>query len=68
MAWVRKLRQHWYLERESSLPPKVKEAFLARHGELYCKPVGFVRCPPMGIPWLPHIIDYPLASMLRPVR
>lgn len=68
MAWVRKLRQYWYLGRDSSLPRKEKEAFPARHGELYCKPVGFAWCPPMGIPWLTHIIDYPLASMLRPVR
>ena len=45
---VRKLRQHWYLERDSSLPRKAKEAFVARHGELYCEACGLRPVPTYG--------------------
>lgn len=45
---VRKLRQHWYLERDSSLPRKAKEAFKARHGELFCEACGLRPVPTYG--------------------
>jgi len=32
-----KLRKHWYLERDSSLPKEAKAAFKAKHGELFCE-------------------------------
>ena len=47
---VRKLRQHWYLERDSSLPRKAKEAFIARHGELFCEACGLRPVPTYGHP------------------
>jgi len=47
---VRKLRQHWYLERDSSLPRKAKEAFEARHGELFCEACGLRPVPTYGHP------------------
>jgi hypothetical protein len=47
---VRKLRQHWYLERDSSLPRKAKEVFVARHGELYCEACGLRPVPTYGHP------------------
>lgn len=47
---VRKLRQHWYLERDSSLPRKAKEAFVASHGELYCEVCGLRPVPTYGHP------------------
>ncbi len=47
---VRKLRQHWYLERDSSLPRKAKEAFEARHGELFCEGCGLRPVPTYGHP------------------
>ena len=47
---VRKLRQHWYLERDSSLPRKAKEAFMALHGELFCESCGLRPVPTYGHP------------------
>jgi hypothetical protein len=47
---VRKLRQHWYLERDSSLPRKAKEAFEALHGELFCEACGLRPVPTYGHP------------------
>jgi hypothetical protein len=47
---VRKLRQHWYLERDSSLPRKAKEAFFAKNGELYCEVCGLRPVPTYGYP------------------
>ncbi len=47
---VRKLRQHWYLERDSSLPRKAKEAFEARYGELFCEACGLRPVPTYGHP------------------
>ena len=47
---IRKLRQHWYLERDSSLPRKAKEAFEALHGELFCEACGLRPVPTYGHP------------------
>jgi len=47
---IRKLRQHWYLERDSSLPRKAKEAFMALHGELFCESCGLRPVPTYGHP------------------
>ena len=47
---VRKLRQHWYLERDSSLPRKAKEAFIKEHGELFCEACGLRPIPTYGHP------------------
>lgn len=47
---VRKLRQHWYLERDSSLPRKAKEAFIKEHGELFCEACGLRPVPTYGHP------------------
>ncbi len=47
---VRKLRQHWYLERDSSLPRRAKEAFEALHGELFCESCGLRPVPTYGHP------------------
>lgn len=47
---IRKLRQHWYLERDSSLPRRAKEAFEARHGELFCEACGLRPVPTYGHP------------------
>ena len=47
---VRKLRQHWYLERDSSLPRKAKEAFEQKHGELFCESCGLRPVPTYGHP------------------
>jgi hypothetical protein len=47
---VRKLRQHWYLERDSSLPKKAKQAFIEKHGELFCEVCGLRPMPTYGCP------------------
>jgi len=47
---IRKLRQHWYLERDSSLPIKAKEAFVKKHGELFCEACGLRPVPTYGHP------------------
>jgi len=47
---IRKLRQHWYLERDSSLPIKAKEAFVRKHGELFCEACGLRPVPTYGHP------------------
>jgi len=47
---AKRLRQHWHLERDSSLPRKVKEAFLLRHGELFCEACGLRPVPTYGYP------------------
>jgi hypothetical protein len=47
---IRKLRQHWYLERDSSLPIKAKEAFVKKYGELFCEACGLRPVPTYGHP------------------
>jgi hypothetical protein len=47
---AKRLRQHWHLERDSSLPHKAKEAFLSRHGELFCEACGLRPIPTYGYP------------------
>jgi hypothetical protein len=44
----RKLRQHWYLERDSLLPKEAKAAFKAKHGELFCEICGLRPEPTYG--------------------
>ena len=46
----RRLRQHWYLERDSSLPKDAKAAFKAKHGELFCEICGLRPEPTYGHP------------------
>jgi hypothetical protein len=45
---VRKLRQHWYMERDSDLPKAAKEAFKKDHGELFCEICGVRPEPTYG--------------------
>lgn len=58
----RKLRQHWYLERDSSLPRQAKEAFEARHGELFCEICGLLPVPTYGHPILDAHHKLPLSK------
>jgi len=47
---LKKLRQHWYLERDSSLPRKAKAEFIKVNGELFCEACGVRPVPTYGHP------------------
>lgn len=47
---AQKLRKHWYLERDSSLPKQAKAAFREKHGELFCEICGLRPEPTYGHP------------------
>lgn len=59
---VRKLRQHWYLERDSSLPRKAKEAFIILHGELFCEACGIRPVATYGHPLVDAHHKLPLSK------
>ena len=59
---VKKLRQHWYLERDSKLPRKAKEAFIALNGELYCEVCGLRPVPTYGYPLVDAHHKLPLSK------
>lgn len=59
---VRKLRQHWYLERDSSLPRKAKEAFIFQHGELFCEVCGIRPVATYGHPLVDAHHKLPLSK------
>lgn len=45
---VRKLRKHWYMERDSDLPKAAKANFKKEHGELFCEICGLRPEPTYG--------------------
>lgn len=62
---VRKLRQHWYLERDSSLPRRAKELFEQRHGELFCEACGLRPVPTYGHPLVDAHHRLPLSEYAK---
>ena len=62
---VRKLRQHWYLERDSSLPRKAKEAFIILHGELFCEVCGIRPVATYGHPLVDAHHKLPLSKYVE---
>jgi len=59
---VLKLRQHWYLERDSSLPRKAKEAFIIKYGELFCEVCGIRPVATYGHPLVDAHHKLPLSK------
>lgn len=45
---AKKLRKHWYMERDSDLPKAAKAAFRKEHGELFCEICGLLPEPTYG--------------------
>jgi 5-methylcytosine-specific restriction endonuclease McrA len=62
---ARRLRQHWYLERDSSLPKEAKRRFIEIHGELYCEACGLRPVPTYGYPLVDAHHRIPLSEYAK---
>jgi 5-methylcytosine-specific restriction endonuclease McrA len=59
---ARRLRQHWYIERDSSLPKEAKRIFEKKHGELFCEICGIRPVATYGHPLVDAHHKLPLSK------
>ena len=62
---LKKLRKHWYLERDSSLPKEAKRIFLKKHGELFCEICGIRPVVTYGHPLVDAHHKLPLSKYAK---